>query len=739
MKQKILIFVIAFFAVQISLSFAGRKYAGDVPKLDGKIKIDGRMDETEWKKALVLDVNTEVQPGENVPAPVRTKCYIFYTKSVLYVGFKSFDPDPGKIRAHITDRDRAYQDDFSGIIIDTFNDKSRGYEFFVNPLGVQMDGIMSDGGREEDESWDAIWNSAGKINGEGYVVEMAIPFSVLQFQKGVEEQRWGFAAIRSYPRDKRHQILNFPLDRGDSCALCQGTEISGFSGVKPGKNIEIDPTVTGLRSYERDDFPDGKMERENSMFDLGISGRWGFSKNMTLSAAINPDFSQVEADTAQLDINNQFALYYDEKRPFFLEGSDFFRSPMQALYTRSIADPEWGFKLSGKPGNNSLGFFVSRDNLTNILIPGAEESDFTSLDDKNFSSVLRYKKNLKNSSYLGMLVTDREGSGYYNRVGGVDGLLRFSKTDSLEFQLLGSSTLYPENVSTDFYQKTDGFSGYAGRFFYSHRARSHRIIAGYFDFSPGFRADLGFIPQVDYKKWVVGGGYTFWGKKDSFLTSVDIYSDYDRTTTHDGALLESEWEARIQAEGPWQSFFLWDSGTRKRVYLGVPFTQWFHHFFFRANPSGTFNFYLGGNFGDGIDYSEIRAGKNFTFFPGIGINAGDHIRLSLNHTYSLFRINNDTLFRANLSQIYLYYHFNKNIFIRGIIQYSDVRKNEELYTDEIDPVSKNIFTQFLFSYKLNPRTVLFLGYSDISLAYKDIALTREGKTFFIKIGYALNI
>jgi len=357
MKNRLFIFVLTVLLIFTSILFSKRKFIGRVPEINSKINIDGRMDEKAWREALIFDVNIEVTPGENIPAPVKTKCYVLYTKNVLYVGFRSFDPDPGKIRAHITDRDNAYKDDFSGIIIDTFNDKSRAYEFFVNPYGIQMDGIISNGGREEDDSWDAIWNSAGRINKKGYTVEMSIPFSVLQFQKGKDEQRWGFIAIRTYPRDKKHQILNCEIDRGDSCILCQGTEVIGFSGTKPGKNIELDPTITGVRSEKRDDFPDGKMRKEHSGFAFGVSGKWGFTKNLTLSAAVNPDFSQVEADVAKLDINTQFALDYNEKRPFFLEGSDFFQSLSDIVYTRSIADPEWGVKLSGVPGNNSLGVF----------------------------------------------------------------------------------------------------------------------------------------------------------------------------------------------------------------------------------------------------------------------------------------------------------------------------------------------------------------------------------------------
>jgi len=422
----------------------------EIPKTDSKISINGILDEEAWSDALKFNLDIELMPAENVPAPVDTECYMIYDTNHLYVGCRAFDPEPEKIRAYLSDRDEALHDDNIGLIIDTFNDENRAFAFFVNPLGIQVDEIMSNGGSDEDDSWDAIWISAGQITDFGYVIEIAIPFRALQFQPSEEDQIWGFALVRNYPRSRRHQISSFPLDRNEiQCILCQLPKIKGFSGAEPGRNIELDPTVVGLYSEEREDFPDGPMKKQESFGNIGISGRWGFTNNMTLSAALNPDFSQVEADVAQLNINKQFALYYPEKRPFFMEGQDFFETPIQALYTRSVADPAWGVKISGKGGKNTIGFFSAQDQLTNLIFPGSQGSNSGFLDQRSFSNVLRYRRDIVGGSTLGVLMTDREGDDYHNRLAGLDGLLRLNKSDVVTFQFLGSQTAYPDSLAED--------------------------------------------------------------------------------------------------------------------------------------------------------------------------------------------------------------------------------------------------------------------------------------------------
>jgi hypothetical protein len=708
----------------------------DIPKTDLKINIDGVLDEKAWENATKFNLDIEVMPAENVPAPVDTECYLIYDTNQLYVGCRAFDPEPEKIRAYLSDRDEAWQDDSIGLIIDTFNDQNRAFAFFVNPLGIQGDEIMSSGGTQEDMSWDAIWDSAGQITDFGYVVEIAIPFRALQFQPSKEDQLWGFAPVRNYPRSRRHQISSFPLDRNEQCLLCQLPKIQGFSGAEPGRNIELDPTVVGLYSEGREDYPDGTMKKADSFGNAGISGRWGFTNNMTLSAALNPDFSQVEADVAQLDINKQFALYYPEKRPFFLEGQDFFETPVQALYTRSIADPDWGVKISGKEGKNAIGFFSSQDQLTNLIFPGSQGSSSGFLNQRSFSNVLRYRRDVGGGSTLGLLMTDREGESYHNRLAGLDGLLRINKSDAIAFQFLGSQTAYPDSLAQDYNQDTGELYGYAANIEVSRQKKNYVLFGSYEDFSPEFRADSGFVPQVDFRNFEVGGGYLYIPTEKSFFSQINAIANYDQTNDHQGNLLERELEANVSLSGPMQSNLTTVVGVRKKVYKQEPFSQFFNHIMFSIRPAGNIQGNITISHGDEIDYAHVRAGKYFQISPGIDWNLGTHINLNFRYLYRWLKIDGEQLFLAQLPQMHFIYHLNNNAFFRAILQYQDIDRNLDLYEDDVETKTQTLFSQLLFSYKLNPRTVLFLGYSDNYLGFTDISLTQTDRTFFLKIGYA---
>ncbi len=219
-----------------------------------------------------------------------------------------------------------------------------------------MDLIRNDlaGNRnQEDPTWDAIWTSAGELTDDGYVVEMAIPFTSLRFQHRPGEQTWGFSLFRAYPRSTRHEIYNNPYDRNLSCSLCQTEKLVGFSGVKPGRDLELTPTLTGLRVDEREEFDDPELVEGDAEAQVGITARWGITPNMSLLGTLNPDFSQVESDAARLQVNNQFALFFSEKRPFFLEGADLFQTFFRTVHTRVVADPSWGLKVTGKEKRNA--------------------------------------------------------------------------------------------------------------------------------------------------------------------------------------------------------------------------------------------------------------------------------------------------------------------------------------------------------------------------------------------------
>jgi hypothetical protein len=499
-----LILAIAAAAAQAQADFPNASSARfDVARASGPIKVDGVLDEGAWAAAPVIPLSFEWQPGDNIPAPVKTECLVTYDQRHLYVAFRCFDPEPRKIRAHLMDRDDTdtlILDDHVSFMVDSFNDERRGFQFRVNPLGVQADANFSESEGYEDFSWDAIWSAAARITDWGWVVEVAIPLSQLRFHSVAGPQTWGFSAERSWPRDARHRITSHPRSRSVNCILCQFNKLTGFEGITPGRNIEIDPTFTAGRTDAIPDgeFPEGALLRGKVHGEPGVTAKWGVTPDLILNAAANPDFSQVEADVAQLGINRRFALYYPEKRPFFLEGADFFLTPVQAVFTRTVADPVWGAKLTGKTGRTALGFFADQDRMTNLIFPSNQGSGPpVPFDQDAFGGVFRLRQDVGRMSTLGFLYTGRVGRDYFNHLAGADGFIRLDRKNSITFQVLHSETGYPGEIASAHGQPEGRFGGNAVSFQYQYFSRRWILGLNYQDLSAGFRADSGFVPRVD--------------------------------------------------------------------------------------------------------------------------------------------------------------------------------------------------------------------------------------------------
>lgn len=716
-----------------------------VERAASKIVVDGTLGEAAWGSAAKMELLYETRPAENAPPPVRTEVLFTYDEDHLFVAFRSHDPDPSQIRAHLSDRDTAFSDDFVGIVLDPFNDERRAFEFFVNPLGVQMDLFNDDVGGNEDESWDAIWDAAGKIHAGGYDVEIAIPWSSLRFPRTEGAQTWGFDALRFYPRNQRHRIASQPMDRNVSCYLCQISKITGFSGVTPGRNLEVIPTVTSNRTDRRED---GALDRPLGEGDveteLGVTAKWGVTPNLTLNAAINPDFSQVEADAGQLDVNNQFALFFPEKRPFFLEGADFFRTPYDVVFTRNVADPDWGVKLTGKEGKNGIGVFAARDERTDLVLPGSNSSQTATFPMETTDAVLRYRRDLGGSSSLGVLFTGREGDGYFNHLGGLDGLYRISPTNQLRAQYLRSRTEYPVGRADNDGDGEDDYDLPAGTLedealwlSFNHSSRDWIVNARYEDVGRDFRADMGFMPRVDYNFLLAGLRRIWYGERWHRLS---LGGDWDRREDQSGQLLEEEFEIGFDAQGPRQSFLSFGGGRRERFFGGRTFDEAFWYSYAEAELSGDLYASLEAYGGDEIDFVNTQAGDNLELGGAVRFNLGLHLRTRLSHNFQRLDVPGGRLFTANLTQLSTVYQWNVRTFVRAILQYTDVERTRELYTaldpEDVERQTERLFTQLLFSYKLNPQTVVFLGYSDESRSAERIDLTRASRTFFLKLGYA---
>ncbi len=724
---------------------------------DDSVTIDGVLDDAAWANALVVELDYEISPGENATPPVRTEVLLTHTREYLYVAFRAFDPDPSAIRAHLSDRDDIFGDDSVSILLDTFNDELRAFEFECNPLGIQRDAMQNDASEGDrrhwggDESWDVIWESAGQITEWGYTVEMAIPFNALSFPRANGEQIWGFILSRDYPRNVRHSIRNVPEDRSRNCSICQAAKMVGFEGISPGRNLEFTPTITSFRYDEREDFPDGEMLTESSATELGLTTSWGITPNFNLNVAVNPDFSQVEADAYQLEINRQFALRFEEKRPFFLEGRDFFSTPLNAVYTRSIVDPSWGVKITGKEGANALGLYAARDEVTSLIVPGSQESDSGSLAVESTAAVFRYRRDVLDNSTVGLLVTDREGSGYFNRVFGVDGRLRLTSTDTVTFQVLGSSTQYNKPLFEELWVEEEEdddedeevlvlpegvINDWSHELRYEHRTRDWDASVSHSRLGRNFRADLGHISRVGFQRFALGAGRNWYGDSSDLITRFSVDSTYSQIDELDGGLLERELESGVRIQGAMQSSLMYEFVFKQENYEDLSADMSSHFMRGSIRPYGDLDIEMEFSFGDAIDYSHAREGSRISLTPELTLNLGRYLRINFDHEYTRFTVEGGRLYLANVSQARIVYQFNARMFFRSILQYIDIRRNQALYEDEIDPISKRLFTQLLFSYKLNPRTVLFLGYSENYQAYQDIDFLQADRTFFMKIGYA---
>jgi hypothetical protein len=705
-----------------------------VPNTESEIQVDAVLDEEAWKKALVLEIKYEVRPGENVPPPVRTEVLLTYDLKILYAAFRCYDPDPSAIRAHLRDRDTLGGDDWIALILDTFNDERRSFDFIVTAQGVQFDQIESQSG--EDNGWDTIWESASMITDWGYAVEIAIPFSSIRFQRKEGPQVWGFDAVRRYPREHAYHIGLFPRDRSNNCYMCQAVKIKGFEGASPGRNIEIDPTITAFRSDERPDFPHGDLKKRDQEAELGLTARWGITPNLTFNVTANPDFSQVEADALQLDINEPFALFYPERRPFFTEGADFFAALERIIYTRTMRDPSWGFKLTGKEGANTIGAYMVRDTITNLIFSGSQGSSSTSLDMASTSSVFRYKRDFGSRYTVGLLATDREGKDYYNRVYGFDLDFRVTPTNQLQLMVLGSSTKYPDEVADDFDQPSGTFNDKLISFEWDHYTRTWGWWADYEEAGPEFRADLGYFPRVGYRNVEGGLLYSWNAKPGSWWSLFRVGSELNYFEDQDGKLLNKQASLWFAYNGTMQSSLFLRGWKRREAYNNREFDLTY----FQAEggfwPTSNLRLIALTIFGDQIDYANTRLGKRFRINPWLTYNLGKHLRISLDHTYERMNVQDARLYTANISALLAVYQFNVRTFFRAIIQYVNYDYNPSNYTFDIDSKYKRFFTQLLFSYKINPRTVLFLGYSDNYTGGQDFGLTQSDRTFFMKLGYA---
>ena len=493
----------------------------NIPKISSPLVIDGKPDEESWKTAAIFKDFYQTYPGDNIAPSKPTEVFLMYDEKHLYIAFKCFD-EKDKIRATVAKRDNVFGEDNVRMWIDTYDDRRRAYVLGFNPFGIQQDGIYTEG-QGPDFSVDIVMESKGVIEEWGWSVEVKIPFKSLRYSAG-KGKHWGFNVARNIDRFNDEFDQWMPDDRNVSGFLIKSGRISGLDGIKWERTLEVAPSVTvsetGSRKrtvpistqrrfgYDPLFYPigvidPGRFVNDPIKYDLGVNLKYTITPNVTLDAAINPDFAEIEADAPVVTANQRFPIFFEEKRPFFLEGKDVFDAPLQPFYSRTIVDPDFAAKLTGKIGKNSFGFLAASDNAPGNysedergdpgVLPGIR--DFV---DKNaYFGVLRVKRDVGAENNVGFFATTRVFPRNRNYVGGFDGKFKLDSKTIMTFQVLGTHSrknFYDPEEDRGDYRTGNGF-GYFWNLDYT--ADTHGWYLEAVGRTKNYRADAGFTRRTD--------------------------------------------------------------------------------------------------------------------------------------------------------------------------------------------------------------------------------------------------
>ena len=680
-------------------------------------------------------------PGDGTLASQQTTAYLSYDDKNLYVVFVCRD-EPGKIRARMAKREDINDDDSVAVYLDTFHDRQRAYEFAVNPLGIQQDGVITEG-QGTDRNFDTLWHSKAQLTPDGFTVWMAIPFKSLRFS-GEPVQVWGIALTRSVQRSG--ELSTWPLiTRRLQGFVQQMGALKGIEQVSSPKNIQFIPYGAFARARFLNSAIPGFSKRND--WRGGLDTKLVLGGSATLDVTVNPDFNQVESDDPQVTINQRFEVFFPEKRPFFIENSGFFRTPINLFFSRRIADPEFGGRLTGKFGRWAVGALASDDRAPGKQVPAGDPL----AGDHAMAGVLRVQREFGQQSSIGLLASSRDFGPSWNRVVALDTRLKLSPNWSLAGQVARS---YDRQLNGP---KREG-PGYLASLAYGGRHFSYG--SSYTDFSPDFRSQLGFVRRVDVRQMGHNATY-FWQPGNrrllSFGPSLSVGGNWDRH----GRLqdLNTYLDFAMHFVGPTgftvsrydaYEFFV-DRGFRQRI-TGITFytnrLKWLslagsHHQGTAINyspPAGLTSF-LANTVNSFFSMTfrptpRLRLEETY-YFSRLGTRRGSGLP-GLPEAASIF---NNHLFRTKLN-----YQFTRALSVRTILDYYATLSNPALIADT---TFKRLTSDVLVTYLLNPGTALYVGYTD---RYDNLALdptipprlrptrspsTSTARQFFVKISYLL--
>ena len=738
----------SFLILFISINSLKAQDSYDLVKSNpNSIIIDGKINKEEWKNAKLVDLDLEIEPSYNTKSKIKTTGYITYSDNYLFVAFYAYG-NPKNIRSAIRQRDDygMWNDDIVLIRFDTYRDARNNILLASNPFGSQYDVKGLDALTDEeryDGSFNINYESSGTILEDGYNVEMKIPFSSLPFPNGTN-QKWNFNMYRKYFDENSNEIglSNESRDRDNSCEICQVTKLLILNNINIEKKVELLPYTSGnlVGDYETNN---NRIKYSNPSGNAGIGLNLDITKNTSLEVTINPDFSQVEADITQIDINSSYALLYPEKRPFFNRGSDLVKFSDGAFYSRSINNPIFSSKLLSQGKNTRVFFLSALDKNSPYQIAGNDRS-YLGQGNKSLVNVFRYQRILKNNNKVGLFSSSRYyKDGGYGNLFGIDGLFQLSKIWKFSFELFKNFNEEPINdwIETDdkFNNKTVNLDGekFNGDAIYVKVLRNteHWIsMIEYKNLSPGYRTDVGFVVKND-RRWLtlVQGYKNIINKKNIQSYSLGFKGDFLYNFNNELKVISLDLISGAKTIGNTDISYTYDLDVFKN-YEGKDYKMMpKNEIDIRSRATEIFSFFSKLSLGKDIAYNEDnpQIGKELTFYTMLNFQINDNLNITPSLRYSrLKKIDkNENYFKGYIARISGKYQFTKSISFRIISEYNEFQKR--------------LLIQPLFKWNPNPFTIFYVGGNQNALR-EEIddefgSLYMDNSQFFIKFQYQISI
>ena len=677
------------------------------PRVRERPRIDGRLDDAVWRDALHITDFVQQNPVEGAPATEATDIWIAYDSQNFYVAVHAHYEERSLMRANRVDRDQTFDDDNIAVYFDTFLDQQRAYRFSVNGYGVQGDAIVNSrgwggGGRRRrtgsyswsgsriptgDSSWDALFSSGGRIVDDGFTAEMAIPFKSLRYPQRARDipHRWGFQIVREVRGKDENQVWA-PITRNVSGFLTQVGVLEGMTNLSMSRNIEVLPTFTAIQHGSLDG---ATFATKDVAPEGGLNVKYGITSNLTADLTYNPDFSQIESDLPQIEVNQRFALRYPELRPFFLEGAEIFQmfGPVTFVHTRTIVDPEFGAKLTGKVGDTTLGLIVANDEAPGRVAPGD-----AAYGQKANNLVARARYDLYAESHVGAFFTHRSFMDTHSTLGAVDGDFRLGNTQGFGFKA----------VQTD-HRDLDGLYRQGQMFDLNYRLNS-RHWSGWvsaYTLSPDFRHDVGFVRRTDMQQVFSRIGYTFW--PESWVLNWGPSIGYSRNHSFDGLLQDEDYRAGFNATFARNISVNVELRDEMEHYLGTDFHKRAVSFGGQVNTSRRLSF--GGYYrrGDEVKYQEnpyLGKGGSGSFFASVrpASRFQSELNLSMSDFLDLRSGGTEPIFDVKILRALSTYQFTDRLLLRNISEYNTFDRKFAL--------------NWLFTYRVDAGTAFYVGYDD---------------------------